>query len=352
MATILVVDDQRTNREFLVTLLGYAPHEVLDAGDGIQALQVMHDRRPDLVITDVRMPTLDGYELVKRMQADPLLAGIPVVFYTAGSYEREGRALAESCGVVHVLIKPSEPQVILQTVSAVLGVVPSTVVPDTVKELGRHLLDLPKDSIDPDATVFIVDDDPGVRRLLSFVTESASLRVRAYASAEEFLDDFVVEVAGCLVVDICMPGMSGIELLETLRSRGADLPAIVLSGHGDVPAVVRSMKLGVLDFLEKPVDNHILLAKVYQALREDTARWRKRGETEVIRRRIATLSSRERELLKLVIGGNANKQIAYALNISIKTVANHRANVMAKTQAINAADLVRMSIVAGICPAT
>jgi FixJ family two-component response regulator len=282
-----------------------------------------------------------------------LLADIPVIFYTAGSYEREGRALAESCGVVHVLIKPSEPQVILQTVSTVLGVAPSHgVADDTVKKFDRHFLDLPNDSIDPDATVFIVDDDPAVRRLLSFVMESASLRVKAYASAEEFLDDFVVDVAGCLVVDVRMPGMSGIELLETLRSRGAELPAIVLSGHGDVPVVVRSMKLQVLDFLEKPVDNHILLAKVYQALREDTARWRTRRETAVIRRRIATLSSREGELLKLVIGGNANKQIAYALNISIKTVANHRANVMAKTQAINAADLVRMSIVAGICPST
>jgi two-component system response regulator FixJ len=352
MATILIVDDQPSNRQFLTMLLGYCGHRTPEAADGAEALQRMREEPPDLVVTDLRMPTVDGHELVSRMRNESALAGIPVIFYSAAAYEREARALASSCGVVRLLIKPAEPQLIIQTVNEALGILaPPAPVPTSVLDRVRDHLQLPTDRIDGNATVFVVDDDRGMRESMTSLMESASLKVQTYAAAEEFLEFGSLDQPGCLVLDIQMPGMSGIDLLEAFRSRQIEIPAIVLTGHGDIPAAVRSMKLQVLDFLEKPVDPHILLAKVHQALREDTARWREHRETEVIRQRIATVSSRERGLLELLIAGKSSKQIAANLDISIKTVANHRANLMAKMQAINVADLVRMSIAVGICPA-
>jgi len=271
MATALVVDDLSANRQLLVTVLGHAGFKVLEASDGVDAWQVMRHRRPDLVVTDVRMPTVDGYELVKRMRADPSLAQGPVIFFTAGCYEREARALAEGCGVTHVLLKPSEPQAILQTVSDVLGTAPGIALAAPNTAAGHVVPDVRQDGIDSNAVVYIVDDDPAVRRSLSFAMTEASLLVEAYRTAEDFLKGCDFTGPGCLVVDIRMPGMGGIELLETLRSRHIDVSAIVQSGHGDVPAAIRSMKLQVLDFLQKPVDLPLLMAKIFEGLRQDTA---------------------------------------------------------------------------------
>jgi two-component system response regulator FixJ len=197
------------------------------------------------------------------------------------------------------------------------------------------------------AIVYVVDDDRGMRKSLGRVMESAQLRVKLYESADQFLRDYTAapETAGMLVLDMQMPGMHGVELLRQLRSRGIHLPVVVVTGAGTIPIAVESMKLGVVDFLEKPVDHRTLLNKIEQALARDAAQRVEASEATTIRQRLAQLTAREREVLDLIIRGNSNKQIASALEISIKTVAIHRANVMVKAGAVNTADLVRMSMI-------
>src|SRR5690348_11483879 len=142
MATILIVDDHATNREYLVTLLGYIGHRLLEAADGAEALALAKKDKPDLVIADILMPTMDGYEFVRQLRADPQLADIRVIFYTAHYHEREASALAHRCGVDHILTNPSEPQVVLRTVEAALGLVPPPPTPPPPDEFEREHLRL------------------------------------------------------------------------------------------------------------------------------------------------------------------------------------------------------------------
>jgi RNA polymerase sigma factor (sigma-70 family) len=200
--------------------------------------------------------------------------------------------------------------------------------------------------------VFVVDDDAGVRKSICMALEAAQLAVRPYASAEDFLADYKnglpTGAGGCLVLDLSMPGMSGLELLRHLRSQGMHLPVLIVSGTGTVPKAIEAMKLGVVDFLEKPADHRVVVQKVQEALAKDTMQRTSAAEIEAVRQRFAALTERERELLKLVINGRSNKQIAQDMGISIKTVANHRAHLMEKTGALNAADLTRISMIAGV----
>ena len=198
--------------------------------------------------------------------------------------------------------------------------------------------------------VYVVDDDPGMRNSMRMVIESASLPVKLYESADAFLDEYRATDAGVLLLDLQMPGMHGVELLRQLRSRGMRLPVVVVTGTGTVGIAVETMKLGVVDFLEKPVDHHTLLSKVEQALAADAANRVEASEVNAIRQRLAQLTDRERELLDLIVAGNSNKQIEAKLGISIKTVANHRAHLMTKAGAVNTADLVRMTMVAAAHP--
>ena len=200
-------------------------------------------------------------------------------------------------------------------------------------------------------TVCVVDDDPGIRKSLEMVLDSADLPVRLYAGAEALLDDLASDLhlcCGCVLLDLQMPRTTGIELLRRFREMGYDSPVIVITGTATVLSAVESMKLGAIDFLEKPIDHRTLLNKVQQALAAYTAKRAEASEVEAIRQRMANLTDRELELVRLVVQGLANKQIAGEMGISIKTVANHRANLMAKTGALNAADLVRMSMIAEI----
>jgi FixJ family two-component response regulator len=198
----------------------------------------------------------------------------------------------------------------------------------------------------PGPTVFLVDDDAGMLKSLAAVMEVNSLPARTYPSAEAFLADYDPRRPGCLVLDVRMPGMSGVELLERLRAGRVDLPVIVITGHGDVPTAVRSMKLGAIEFLEKPVDPRALLEKVREALERDEARRAEQEEARAARERMEALTNREREVVRLLVAGLSSKQIAGEMGISIKTVEHHRAHVMAKTAAVNVADLVRMTMLA------
>jgi FixJ family two-component response regulator len=196
--------------------------------------------------------------------------------------------------------------------------------------------------------VHVVDDDPAVRDSLRWLIEGEGLLVQAHASAEDFLGALVPEQPGCALVDLRMPGMSGLELQQALARRGVGLPLVFISAHGDVPLAVTAMRRGAVDFVEKPFDNGALLDTVRRALDADVLRRVGDEERAAMRARLATLSPREREVLEAVVAGRANKRIAAALGISIKTVEVHRARVMDKMEASSIAELVRLVVQHGL----
>jgi FixJ family two-component response regulator len=195
-----------------------------------------------------------------------------------------------------------------------------------------------------DPTVFVVDDDDAVRSFLSELIASVGLNVETYASAQKFLDTCERGRAGCLVLDIRMPGMSGLELQKELVTRDIRIPVIILTGHGDVQTAVETMKAGAFDFIEKPFNNELLLDRVQRAVAQQvdvTADSVKRDE---IADRRALLTPRERQVMDMVANGEMNKLIAHRLGISEKTVEIHRSKVMEKMQARSLAELVRMVV--------
>jgi FixJ family two-component response regulator len=191
-------------------------------------------------------------------------------------------------------------------------------------------------------TVFLVDDDPAVLRSLERLIRSAGLEPRAFSAADAFLAAFDTRSAGCIVLDVSMPGRDGLMLQEALVERGSELPVLFLTAHGDVPRSVRAMTRGAVDFLVKPVDDEVLLEAVRAALRADRERREGREDRGRVRDRLATLTDRERQVLDGVIAGRLNKQIAGALGIAEKTVKIHRGRVMEKMHASSVAELVRM----------
>jgi two-component system, LuxR family, response regulator FixJ len=196
--------------------------------------------------------------------------------------------------------------------------------------------------------VCVIDDDDALRESLSFLLRTAQIDVVSYPSATTFLDALPDVHASCVITDVRMPEMSGIDLLRRLKELKIDVPVIVITGHGDVPLAVEAMKVGASDFLEKPFDDEVLLASVRSALkRRDGEKRRNSGRAE-IENKLTTLSNRERDVLNGLVAGRANKQIAYDLGISPRTVEIYRANLMNKMQAGSLSDLVRMALLAGI----
>jgi len=193
--------------------------------------------------------------------------------------------------------------------------------------------------------VFIVDDDDAVRRFLGGLIESVTLRVEAYASAQDFLVAYEPDRPGCLVLDVRMPGMSGLELQRELRERAIDLPVIILTGHGNVQVAVQAMKAGAVEFVEKPFNNELLLDRIEKAVAESVHARGERIKRDEIAQRLLFLTPRERQVLDLVVAGETNKGVARRLAISERTVEIHRANVMHKMCAKNLADLVMMAAV-------
>ena len=191
-------------------------------------------------------------------------------------------------------------------------------------------------------TVFVVDDDAPVRDGLKLLLRSVGHRVETCASAQEFLDLYTDDRPGCLVLDVRMPGMSGLDLQERLNERHAILPIIFITGHGDVPMAVEALQAGALDFLQKPFRDQELLDRIARALEKDASNRRELVELKQIAARFAELTPRERAVMDLVVQGKANKVIAGDLDISQRTVEIHRARVMEKTQAGSLAHLVRM----------
>jgi RNA polymerase sigma factor (sigma-70 family) len=197
-------------------------------------------------------------------------------------------------------------------------------------------------------TVFIVDDDAAIRRALERLIRSVGLEVETFASAKEFLDRDPPEGPACIVTDVRMPGLSGLDLQKELSSSGLDLPVILITGHGTVPMSVRAMKAGAVDFLQKPVDDQVLLDTIHQAIEQDQRTRKERDQRNILDRRLDSLTSREREVFALVVQGLLNKQVAAELGTSEKTIKVHRGRVMQKMEAESLADLVRMGELLGI----
>ncbi|ODR95087.1 two-component system response regulator [Methyloceanibacter stevinii] len=197
--------------------------------------------------------------------------------------------------------------------------------------------------------VHIVDDDEAVRQSLAFMLGSAGLPVRLYDSASAFLEALDPMLCGCLVTDVRMPDMTGIELLGRLKDKVHCLPAIVITGHGDVPLAVEAMKAGAVDFIEKPFEDEVLLRAVESALKRASGD----GDNSMqeVLSRLASLSERERQVLEGLVAGQANKTIAAAYGISPRTVEVYRANLMTKMQAKSLSELVRMAVLAHVGPA-
>jgi two-component system response regulator FixJ len=202
------------------------------------------------------------------------------------------------------------------------------------------------------SVVHVIDDDEALRESLAFLLGTAHLRVRTYESATVFLEALPRAEPGCIITDVRMPGISGVELLRRLKSSEAAFPVIVITGHGDVPLAVEAMKLGAIDFLEKPFEDDALVAAVQQALGRHEHDARRAAEQAQTFERIASLSARERQVLEGLVAGNPNKTIAFDLGISPRTVEIYRANVMTKMKATSLSDLVRMALLGGLLSAS
>lgn len=197
-------------------------------------------------------------------------------------------------------------------------------------------------------TVFVVDDDAAVRDSLSWLIKSVGLKVETFGSAQEFLAAVDKKKAGCVVLDVRMPGMSGLELQEKLACEKILLPVIIITGHGDVPMAVRAVKSGAFDFIEKPFNDQVLLDRIQQALKRDVETRKVEGHRAEVSTKLALLTPREREVLELVVAGNPNKVIAAQLGISCRTVEIHRGRVMEKMEASSLSDLVRLGLTSGL----
>ena len=196
------------------------------------------------------------------------------------------------------------------------------------------------------ATVFIVDDDPAIRFAMQALMDSVNIEHEIFASGDEFLEKFSEERAGCLVLDIRMPGLGGLELQDELVNRDSTLPIIFITGHGDVPMAVDAMQKGAVDFIQKPFRDQDLLDRIREAIKTDRERREEQQKHAEVATRLARLTKREREVFDLVVTGKPNKVIAYELGVSQRTVEIHRARVMEKMQARSLADLVKMHMTA------
>ncbi|MEN6367488.1 MAG: response regulator [Thermoguttaceae bacterium] len=198
--------------------------------------------------------------------------------------------------------------------------------------------------MEAEPTVFIIDDDPAVRQALGVLIRSMRLRAEAFESAQQFLDTFDASRSGCLLVDVRMPGVSGLELLEQLERHDICLPAIVMSAYGDVPMVVRAMKAGALNFLEKPCRDQQLWEAIQEAIRWDAVHRQQAVLRSKVLHRLKRLTPGEQEVLRLLIEGKSNKTIAAELGLSVRTIEVRRAKLMRKMKAESLAELIRLTL--------
>ncbi len=192
--------------------------------------------------------------------------------------------------------------------------------------------------------IYIVDDNPAVRDAIRFLVQQVGLNPKVFSSAQDFLDFFKAEMRGCLVLDIRMPGMSGLDLQEQLATLGANIPVIIITGHGDVPITVRAMKSGAFEFLQKPFNDQVLLDTIQAALVKYDTIWQEEDKRLEASKSLAVLTKREREVLELLKNGKSNKLIARELSLSVRTIEGYRANITDKLGAKSLGALIDMVI--------
>ncbi len=192
--------------------------------------------------------------------------------------------------------------------------------------------------------VYIVDDNSAVRDAVRWLVQQVGLKPKTFSSAQEFLDGFTPEMRGCLVLDIRMPGMSGLELQEKLTKLESKLPIIIVTGHGDVPITVRAMKAGAYEFLQKPFNDQVLLDAIQGGLDKYAKIWQEEDKRKLANKSLASLTPREREILELLRQGKSNKMIARTLNLSVRTVEGHRANIVDKVETKSLGQLIELVI--------
>jgi two-component system, chemotaxis family, CheB/CheR fusion protein len=336
---ILVVEDEPAVREMLELLFVGEGHRTVTAADGPKALELVTRRaiQPDLVVADYNLPNgLNGVEVIGALQK-MLHHDVPAIVLTGDISTDALREIALQ-GRIH-LNKPVKAKELTRLVQQLLA----------KPRPATHASSRPRSepaASPPPQTIFVVDDDSSLRETMRELLESEGRRVESYASGEEFFDAFHLGCDGCLLVDAGMPGMSGLELLQRLKAEGAHLPAIMITGMGDVPTAVRAMKAGAVDFIEKPVGREELRASIERALEttRDSAKlsaWRESAAA-----RIATLTMRQRQIMDMVLAGHPSKNIAADLGISQRTIENHRAAIMTKTGSKSLPALIRLALAA------
>lgn len=338
-STILIVEDDRAVRELLQLIFDDEGHHTLVAEDGLSALELVgqDSTGPDLVIADYNLPNaLSGLGLIAALQ-EQLQRAIPAIVLTGDISTNNLREIARN-GCLHQS-KPVSVKELTRLAQRLLAKTSSTT-PDSMQQLPLPLKG------DESPTVFVVDDDRAVREAMRDLLQENGFLVETFVDGRAFFEALRPGGRGCLLVDARMPGMSGIELIERLKSEGHELPAIVITGHGAVPMAVQAMKAGALDFIEKPIRHKDLLAVVRRAISQTRNAAEQSASRETATLKVASLTARQRQILDLVLAGHPSKNIAADLGISQRTVDNHRAAIMRKTSCKSLAALIRTTIAA------
>jgi two-component system, chemotaxis family, CheB/CheR fusion protein len=335
---ILIVEDDPTVREMLGMLFEGEGHRTTTVASANEALELAARAvfLPDVIIADYNLPgPLTGAEIITRLR-EKLRRDIPAIILT-GDISSDTLSKIADAGCVH-LSKPAEPEVLTQQIAGFLA------------EGARVKAPVAREAISPGRgvtpTVFVVDDDRNSRDDMQELLRVHGYTAETFAGGEEFLAADVAEQDGCLVIDAMMPGMDGIALLESLTASNRGLPAIIITGYGDVAMAVRAMKVGAADFLEKPIRADELIASIDRASGRSRDSAKRSAWRKTARELIASLTPRERDVMDLVVQGSPNKIIADVLGISQRTVENHRAAVMKRTGVATLPDLIRLAMAA------
>jgi two-component system, chemotaxis family, CheB/CheR fusion protein len=337
---ILVVEDDPSVREMLALLLEGEGHRATTAEDGRTALELVARGaiRPDLVVADYNLPKgLNGHEVIAGLR-ETLGHEIPAVILTGDISTDTLREIAQG-GHLH-LNKPVKAKELIDLIGHCLA----------EKRPTAQLSSRPPAEAAGDRlrqpTMFVVDDDSAVREAMRDLLQADGRTVEIYASSEAFLEAYRPGCEGCLLVDARMPGMGGLALLQRLKSEGTRLPAIMITGQGDVTMAVQAMKAGAADFIEKPIGRKELFACIERALGQTRDLAKVSVSREAAATRLAGLTARQRQIMELVLAGHPSKNIAADLGISQRTVENHRAAVMKKTGLHSLSALIRLALAA------
>lgn len=339
---VLLVEDDLAVRESLELFLRLYGYEVMAATTADEALSWVVDGavRPGILIADHNLPGgTSGLELVDRLRAQ-MACGLPAIVLT-GDASAETMSEITARSAVY-LRKPADADRLLRLIEQQIG--ERRKPHERTRAGGAATRDEARAKHPGRSVISVVDDDRSIRDAIRMLLEASGYCVEIFATAEAFLERDRAERPDCLLVDVGMPGMNGLELQERLNAEGAAIPVIVITGRQDVPLAVQAMRAGAIDFLQKPFDNQILLGAVERALAQAP---KSSDRTEALSR-LKQLTSREHEVLRLIVAGQANKQVAATLGISPRTAENHRGRIMEKSGARSLAELVRLALAAGV----